>query len=245
MNVEPSLEQRPRIGTLPWTTATQGCLSAAERQEFLTARPEHSQAIRPAAPDLEVKGLTAPDSDLARHTERLHALLPPVLARHGQRAWALGLLLSRVDGQMLNPEVFYVASLLHDAGLARPKPGRCFTLTGADLAFAAGRASGSGRLVAESVAEAITLHVNLGLNAERDTEPYYIQAGSMADLTAARLAELPRGTLEQLVARYPRNQARTGIADRWRAETRAVPSGRAAAIEQVFLSMIGEARLPD
>jgi len=58
---------------------------------------------------------SAPDSALARLAEEAAADQGPALAGHGYRTWVIGDALALHDGSTLEPELFYVASLLHDS----------------------------------------------------------------------------------------------------------------------------------
>jgi hypothetical protein len=238
-------QRQARLGSLAWTRGSRGAMTAQERKAFLTAAgtPPPRQAVG----RLDLQDLNAPDSELARAAEQLSAGLPPALAAHGHRAWALGALLAARDGHSVDAEAFYVASLLHDAGLSTPTPGVCFTLTGADHVLAAARASADADADpdrADRAAEAITLHLNLGLDPARDPEAAYVQAGSLADLTGARLQHLPPDTLSRLSARHPRHQIRSEVTWRWAAEADAVPSGRAAALRELFIPLVEHAPIP-
>ena len=84
--------------------------------------------VPPGARDLSAAALTPPDSRLARTAEDACREQPPALIGHGYRTWMFGAGLATVDGLTLDPELFYVASLLHDYGLSQPVAGEDFTL---------------------------------------------------------------------------------------------------------------------
>ena len=103
---------------------------------------------------------------------------------HGYRTWMFGAGLATLDGLMLDMELFYVASLLHDYGLSRAVDGEDFTLrsaadsSGAPMRPAWRRHRRRGGRCDHGAR-------GPGATVERDGAlGVYVQAGAMFDLTA-------------------------------------------------------------
>lgn len=232
----PAAPSPDRIGGLAWARRTQGALDESERRELLGRIAAAQQAAlaaaaegagRRVAPLVDAAALQPPDSRLAREAEReAREMLSPLLLEHSYRTWVFGTALAALDGATVDGELLYVASLLHDVGLDRPTPARCFTLDGADAAQrVAARASTSG----DVVADAICAHITPGVSISGDGAiASYIQAGSMADFARLRtdeLAEQPRTTAGAL---FPEHGGAAAIIGLLGAQAQAVPDGRIA-----------------
>ena len=72
----------------------------------------------PRAFAFDVDRLPIPDSSIAKEAEELcREASSPMLANHCFRTYAWGMILGQSDGLHPDPELFYVASLLHDLAL--------------------------------------------------------------------------------------------------------------------------------
>ncbi|MFN8613669.1 MAG: hypothetical protein U0931_39405 [Vulcanimicrobiota bacterium] len=190
-------------GGLEWARASGGRLSARERWSLilqaLTAQLQLASqswlrrlgldsARLPAA---AWRGLEIPGSPLARSAEELcRRVSPPFLVDHCLRSFAWGTLLAQRDDLRFDAEVFYLACMLHDLGLtdyARPRDGQvCFAVSGAEAAsrFLQGQA------VAERVAEAISLHLNIKVPLTCGPEAHLLRQGSGLDVVGVRFHEI-------------------------------------------------------
>ncbi len=135
-------------------------------------------------------------------------------------------------GRGLDPELFYVASLLHDVGLVEAVTGEDFTLrSGAAAApiIEANRSPDAARLVCD----AITAHTTPGVSVDIDGfEAVYVQAGATLDLGGLRLHHLPATLVDDVLTRHPRVGLTRDINDRIVAEAKAVPDGRFALLRR-------------
>ena len=132
-----------RIGGFAWTQQTKGRLTPSERRRllgpvaaalgtYLAGRIRAATGSVPArARELSAAALTPPDSQLARTAESACREQPPSLIGHSYRTWMFGAGLAVLDGVAMDPELFYVASLLHDYGIAEVVRGEDFTLRSA------------------------------------------------------------------------------------------------------------------
>lgn len=226
-----------RLGGLAWTRRTGGALTARERRrllgeiakaqgEYVVGRIKLATGRVPKGAGDEVD-LTPPDSALARSAEEACAEQSPVLVGHSYRTWGFGRALAAVDRVELDPERFYLASLLHDHGLDHPVANQDFTLRSAE------RAARCADDVPDAVLDAITVHSTAGLSVERDGAlGTYLSLGAVCDLGGLRAWDLSRPTRERVDAGHPRDGLAAGIAPLIRAEARSNPKGRFALLRR-------------
>lgn len=233
-----------RVGGLAWTRETKGRLTPGERRRLLghvaagfgdyvagrfraaTGRvPERAHALTADA-------LTPPDSTLARTAEAACQEQPQPLIGHGYRTWLFGSGLAAVDGVAMDTELFYVACLLHDYGIAEVVAGEDFTLRSAARLERCVADAGTAADF-ESVADAITVHATPGISVESDgVLGVYVQAGAMFDLTGLRIGDLTRAYRSQVLDAYPRDGVTYAIAAMFKAEAKANPGGRFALLNR-------------
>lgn len=230
-----------RIGGIGWTRRTKGALTAGERRTLLVAVAK-GQAQNAAGRLTLVTGRAQraadrlpdpPDSAFARDVQAACDEQPPEIVAHSYRTWAFGHALADLDGEPLDPEQFWCAALLHDAGLVRPVPHEDFTLRSADAAIR--RAEDHGRDDGELIADAITVHATPGVDPSKDGGlGTYVQAGAMLDLGGLRLWDVS----ERLVGEVARRQPIRDIVPYVRAEASAVPRGRFAFMRRCGLTVM-------
>jgi hypothetical protein len=184
--------------TCAWAEATGGALDPLQRRRALRAIARGyldvgvGLASRPMRRPVPVEIPTAPDSKLAREAETAAREQGVALAGHGYRTWLLGHALACQDRHVLDPELFYVAALLHDAGIVRVVAGEDFTIR-------------SARVVSEVVARArpddSSLATSLGIRGAHATRAQrrhrsigFVQVGALADLAALRRWDRHAGT---------------------------------------------------
>lgn len=230
-----------RLGGLEWTRKTSGALTGRERRRLLgaLARAQYQNLIgriklatgrRPVrAAGIDVDSFEPPDSSLARDAEQTCLEQRPVIVNHSYRTWMFGCALSTLDGAELDPELYYVASLLHDYGISRSTPGTCFTLGSAEQAMQLARDAGIDSDRTERLGDAICAHITPGVSVAHDgTLASYVQWGAMADVAGIRMWDVSAENVNRAVTRYPRLQLKREIVRLGKAEIRAVPKGRFA-----------------
>lgn len=228
-----------RLGGIGWTRRTRGALSGAERRrllgaivlgqgEYLASRLKLATGRVPAgAASVVAADIMPPDSQLAREAEVACAEQTPGLIGHGYRAWIFGRALAALDGEALDSEQFYVASLLHDHGLMHTVPGEDFTIRSAARAEECGHACGTPQRDLDAIGDAITVHATPGIKVETDGAlGVYVQAGALVDLVGIRADQLTREFRTEALARYPRAGLANEITRLIAAEAKAVPKGR-------------------
>lgn len=206
-----------QVGSLEWARATGGRLTTRQRwgQILQALRAQLQLASQswlrrlglgsPRLPAAAWRGLEIPESPLARSADKFcRSVSPDFLVDHCLRSFAWGTLLAQRDDLRFDSEVFYLACMLHDLGLtdcARPRDGQvCFAVSGAE---AAARFL-QGQPLAERVAEAISLHLNVQVALSCGAEAHLLRQGSGLDVIGARFHEISPEARGQVLQRYPR-----------------------------------------
>ncbi|HSV39691.1 MAG TPA: hypothetical protein VLI04_13120 [Nocardioidaceae bacterium] len=234
-----------RLGGLAWAERTRGELSRAERRhllgqivkgqgDYVATRVRRATGRVPeGARGLAFTDFRPPDSKLARLAEEAAEEQSPSVKRHGYRTWAFGSALALLDSNTVDPEVFYVAALLHDYGVDTVVAGEDFVLRSAARA-----AELSADLGAE-VGDAISVHPTAGLTVERDGAPgFYVSAGAALDLAALRCGDLPRSYFDEVHAAHPRDGDTRAFINHITAEAKANPAGRFAQLRRCGFNLL-------
>jgi hypothetical protein len=219
-----------------WSCSTNGALSAAQRRATKAAiRRAYVEIGRGLVASLKHRSGTnwslpsAPDSALARLAEEAAADQGPALAGLGYRTWVIGDALALHDGSPMDPELFYVASLLHYSGMMRQVVGEDFTVRSAGIVLdLCERVGTMDDKIGPRLADAIVGHASPGLTVMDDEIAFYVQAGAMADLAGLRMWVLPRGFLRAAYKKHPACGVHRTVPELIRREVRDVPEGRFA-----------------
>ena len=208
--------------------------------EYVATRFRRATGRVPAgARDVAFADLRPPDSKLSRLAEEAAEEQSDHVKGHGYRTWAFGSALARLDRSQLDSEVFYVAALLHDYGVAEAVAGEDFVLRSAARAERCVADAGLGEELAIPTADAITVHCTAGVTVERDGAPgFYIGAGAGLDLAALRCGDLPRSYFDEVHAAHPRHGATRAFRDHITAEARANPGGRFAQLRRCGFNLL-------
>ena len=141
----------------------------------------------------------------------------------------IGNALALHDRRHVDPELFYVASLLHDSGMMREVVGEDFTIRSARIVlYVCERVETLDPAVGPQLADAVVAHASPGLTAHDDAIAFYVQSGAMADVAGLRMWDLPRGYLAAAYARHPAYDVHRAVPELIRREARDVPDGRFA-----------------
>ncbi len=233
-----------RLGSYEWARQTGGALTAKERRRLIAAiaRSYHrllldrtklaTGRVPKRAREIEPASILPPDSAFAREAEEACAEQPEVVIGHSYRTWVFGTALSRFDGAEPDRELFYVAALLHDAGIAEPTADRDFTIASADIALDVAKRSGVEGERSTAIADGICGHITPGAKADEDPIAYYVQGGAVTDLLGLRRCEISKRVRQMADSEHPRGDVRRELARMWRAESKAVPKGRAALLSR-------------
>lgn len=164
----------------------------------------------------EIAGIRIPDSRLATEaTELAYEASPPMLFNHVMRSYLFGELLARKRGLSYDPELLYLATVLHDLGMTERFEGPFrFEVDGANTAREFLKARGVPPEKTALVWDAIALHSTPGIALHKEAEVVAAALGIGVDVPGFGADELPPGALEQVVAAYPRLRFKTVFMER-------------------------------
>jgi HD domain-containing protein len=227
---------RASFGTLAWAEAGGGRLSRRERMRELaqamlvvltTAPAQVRQRLglrNPRAFAFDLDGVPFPDSKAAQEAEELcRETSSPMLVNHCFRTYVWGAMLGQHDGLRPDPELLYVAAMLHDLALTdefrdyAPMP--CFAARAGIAARDWARERGWPGDRCATLADAVSLHLNARVPAAHGPEAQLLQAGAGLDVIGLRHWELTPETVAAVVARYPRHSLKKASYPLFKAES--------------------------
>jgi hypothetical protein len=197
-----------RTGTWRWAGRTGGSLRWRDHldQRLRAARLRVLARRGQLVADHVTVARQAPDSAFARTAwTTARAVSSDVLLGHCLRAWLWADLVAQAEHVRHDPELLYVACLLHDLGLSPTywcQRAQCFGVEGAEAAHALAVTHGYPR--AEALADAISLHLNVTVPLRLGAEAYLLHAGTAMDVTGLRASILPTNVRTEVVTRHPR-----------------------------------------
>lgn len=150
--------------------------------------------------------MPVPDSSVAKRARELIGdREPPFLVNHSIRSYAWAVALASVDHLEFDPEILYVAALLHDIGLVPEfDKGGCFEFDGAEFGEGLGLELGLGEGPARAVRAAIELHMAAVLPPEARAEDLLLSDSTGVDVRGRRLDEIPPSLVPKVVEAFPR-----------------------------------------
>jgi hypothetical protein len=142
----------------------------------------------------------------------MHAVAPPFLTNHSFRSHFFAVALADRDRVSFDPELLYVAALLHDIGLVEEfDTGKCFEEDSADAAVRLAAAEGWVAERREQLAEAIRLHVATEIDLGDGPEAYLLWHSTGLDVGGDRHGDVSPKTVEAVLAAYPRLDFKEGF----------------------------------
>ncbi len=156
---------------------------------------------------MELDALTLPAGPACVHaTEVATAYSSPSLLNHSMRVHAWAVALGAAHDVDFDPELLFVAAMLHDVGLAaefdsHTKP---FEVAGGHVGwvFAAGAGWPPGRRA--RLTEVIVRHMQSEVDPAGDPEGFLLSRAAAADIAGRDVADLPAGFRAEVLERYPR-----------------------------------------
>lgn len=210
--------------------AVVGRLGRAQLEQTLRRAARRMGKDRPAPVGLTE--VPVPDSAVALEAAALvHHEAPATLAAHSHRAYLFGALLGKRDGLDWDPELLFLAAMLHDLGLTGFIGGEGpFEQRGADAAESWLRARGWPEDRAAVVARAIRMHLDVGRAGKDRPEVALLHFGTAADVTGMRLEDIHPATVAAVIDAHPRQGFKQFFAQKVRAEARSQPRSTTAAL---------------
>ncbi|WP_299410841.1 HD domain-containing protein [uncultured Roseobacter sp.] len=211
-----------KVGTLAWATKTNGILSRGEylvlHKQLITLQLKEYRAWlsykgfgRTKPLDFDVNDIVIPDSSIAlRADELVRDVSSAPLHSHCVRTYVWGYLLGKQAGLTFDPELFYIASILHDLGLVEPHIQKsncaCFAVIGAQAAEAFLLSADWDKAKIGMVFEAISLHLNLDVCAtDHFAEAQMLANGAHLDVVGSHYRRLTPHTIGAVLRRFPRD----------------------------------------
>ena len=212
------------------TVAVVGRLGRAQFEQITRRAARRMGRNRPEAVALDT--IAIPDSAVAIEAASLLGdKAPGVLIAHSHRAYLFGGLLGNRDGLDWDPELLFVAAMLHDLGLTDAIGGDGpFEQRGAAAAEAWLSDHGWPQDRAAIVATAIRMHLDVGRAGKQRPEVALLHFGTAADVTGMRLEDIHPDTVAEAVDAYPRQGFKQYFAEKVRAEARSQPRSATAAL---------------
>jgi hypothetical protein len=234
-----------RLGGLAWAIRTQGAMTKSERRsllrEIIKGQGEYvagrikllTGRTSAAAKALEASTFIPPDSMFARQAEEAALEQSSAVIGHGYRTWMFGSGLATLDKVELDPELFYVSSLLHDHGIDSVVKGQDFAIRSAERAARCASEAGVDVARSDLVGDAITVHPTAGATVEKDGAlGVYVGAGAAYDLIGLRAPDLSKQFCTDVIEAHPRAGATKAFKSLIAAESKAVPLGRFAQLHR-------------
>jgi len=244
-----AVTRRDRLGTAAWVQQGGGRLQPRERIQLLVpllqshlrniigraalvlgVHPGRDRSFGGLSLTPPTTGLTRDAAELARDT------LAGTILQHSHRCYAWGAALASIEGVAFDPEVLFVAAMLHDTGLPTPTLGVDFTASSVALAQRFGTEHRVPGATIETVSDAIALHHSPGVTIAAGPEAYLLSAGAALDVFGLRRWDLSTPLVDDVVSRWPRDGFKRQFARLWREETRRVPGGRAQLLRRYAVS---------
>ncbi|EUC29872.1 hypothetical protein COCCADRAFT_7974 [Bipolaris zeicola 26-R-13] len=160
----------------------------------------------------DVTDIQIPQTELAKKVhDYAKKRLPDDVYNHSMRVYLYGASIARKHLPLFLPslETYYLTCLLHDIG-ATPENLRAtllsFEFYGGYLALDILKGFGASKEQAESVAEAVIRHQDIGDVGTVTTVGQLIQLATLFDNAGKNATLISKRTIESVVAAYPRNQ---------------------------------------
>jgi hypothetical protein len=207
-----SIHSHPRIAPTLALAMLVGVAACAEaRAQDGAAGMEEQNTNVPATPSAAeprvLAGIELPSTPLAAAAEELgRRAYPESLYNHALRTYVFGAVLLRARAVAFDPELAFVAAMLHDIGLVAPYVSATepFEVDGADAAVAFLEGQGVAGARAQLVWNAVALHTNAPIARRQAGEIALVNAGAGVEAAGIGYELLPPEVVDEVVAALPR-----------------------------------------
>jgi hypothetical protein len=165
---------------------------------------------------------------------------------HCLRTWMFSALFAQRDRVDHDPELLYLACVMHDLGLTDAHfcqdPGAaCFAVEGARAAhgFMTERDAPGDR--ADGVAQAISLHLNVSVPERLGPEAALLSRGVMLDVVGRRVEQLPPASISAVVGLWPREGMSADLLAATSRQAKLRPRSRAALLHRLGFTALVDA----
>ena len=151
-------------------------------------------------------GMPVPDTALARRARELITdVASPTLVNHSLRCYAWAVELAAHDRLEFDPEILFVASMLHDIGLVPAYDrGGCYEVDGAIAAERLAGEAGEPEARARAIYDVIALHDDETLPPNPAPEVVLLWDSAGTDVTGHRFTDVRPAIVSAVLAAYPR-----------------------------------------
>jgi hypothetical protein len=166
-----------------------------------------------------IAGIEIPDTAAtAAATEFARVHTNPLIFDHSRRVFLLGSIRAADLGLTPDPELLYIASLMHDTGLFTPynETVQRFEVDGADHARDLLLRNGFAPGAADVVWSAIALHTTPGIPVRMGPEIAATTLGVLVDALGLWLDAFDAEQLAEITAAHPRGDFKNGFLDAFR-----------------------------
>jgi hypothetical protein len=156
---------------------------------------------------LSLDDLLAPPTDLAgRALDVARSVSSPALLNHSVRSYVFAAALGTAEGIEFDPELLYVASMLHDIALAPVFDSATvpFEEAGGRVAWVFGAGAGWPTARRERASEVIIRHMWSEVDPNFDAEGHLLERATSLDVSGSGWDDWPAQLRGDLVARVPR-----------------------------------------
>jgi hypothetical protein len=235
-----------QVGSWEWAQRTDGRLGRADRAELLRQGVLAQLSRLPAAMRRRLIRDTSsvslpdpPDTALAKEAEqRVRELSKPPLYGHCLRTWAFAAMFAQRDRVDHDEELLYLACVLHDIGLTEAHDGcdpsaACFAVEGARAAHTLLCEHQAPEDRARTVAEAISLHLNVDVPDRYGPEAVLLSKGVTLDVVGRRMERFPQATLLEVAKKWPREGSGALLLEDTKRQAKRRPQSRAALLHRL------------
>jgi hypothetical protein len=181
------------------------CISSAS-VIAASALPPQARAAGSTLP-ATIAGVKIPDSYAAQQAlTQAQDVEAPAIFRHSARSFVFAELVSQARGVKHDPEIVYIAAMLHDIGLSKEfaTPHVRFEIDGADRTKQVLTAAGHSMTDAQIGWDAVALHSIFSIARFKEPEVFLLSAGVLTDVGGAFLQYLDKATVAHVLAALPR-----------------------------------------
>ena len=156
---------------------------------------------------MRLADLPRPDTAATRAAEEvLRRYAAPALVHHAVRSWLWGAAYGLAHGPAYDPELLYVAALLHDLGLEEPFDSHRlpFERAGGEVAWVFAAGAGWPPARRDRVAEVVVRHMGDPVDPDGDPEGHLLELATALDISGRGIDRWPAEFRAEVLAAWPR-----------------------------------------
>ncbi|MDQ0381201.1 HD domain-containing protein [Amycolatopsis thermophila] len=130
----------------------------------------------------------------------------PALLNHSFRSYTWAAAYGTAQGLAFDPELLFVAALLHDIGLVAEFDSHTvpFEVAGGSVAWVFAAGAGWSRDRRRRVSEVVVRHMGTEVDPAQDPEGFLLARATGVDITGRNVDDFPAGFRAEVLQRYPR-----------------------------------------